>query len=488
MGVAVSGWPLARAVSLAGQLGVVSGTALAVVLARRLQLGDPGGELRRALAQFPLPANGRPRPRGLLYPRRQVPRHALQAHAHAHASAPARAGGTDRRRQLRRSLPGQGRPRRPGRHQLPREDSAPHAARRSTARCWRAWTTCSWARAFRAPFPARSTSWPEARRPNCPSTSKDRCPGEKHLFTFSPQQLLRRHPASAQAASIPGHCRLRHPRHDAGQEIQRPRGWLHRRRSHRRRPQRSAARPAPARSRRRAGLWPARRARAAKRSALWDCPSGWPAPMAAPANSPRPCAWARPACRWGPPLPSAKSPASSPNSNRQALRLSRLGQARVFTDPLASPAGFPFKVAQIAQTLSDAALYESRPRICDLGYLRHPYRKTDGTIGYRCPAEPLANFLRKGGTLARIRAAANASATACPPPSASARSGPNPEPSCRSSPPATTWFTSPNSSPPAATPTPPPMSSANSWLEFGAFELTLWQRAQGPMAARGCPV
>src|SRR5512140_212131 len=56
MGVAVSGWPLARAVSREGQLGVVSGTALAVVLARRLQLGDPGGELRQALARFPFPA------------------------------------------------------------------------------------------------------------------------------------------------------------------------------------------------------------------------------------------------------------------------------------------------------------------------------------------------------------------------------------------------------------------------------------------------
>src|SRR5215469_7744900 len=53
MGVAVSGWPLARAVSRLGQLGVVSGTALAVVLARRLQLGDPTGEFRHALAQFP---------------------------------------------------------------------------------------------------------------------------------------------------------------------------------------------------------------------------------------------------------------------------------------------------------------------------------------------------------------------------------------------------------------------------------------------------
>src|SRR5260370_14624103 len=54
MGVAVSGWPLARVVSRLGHLGVVSGTALAVVLARRLQLGDPDGDLRRALQQFPI--------------------------------------------------------------------------------------------------------------------------------------------------------------------------------------------------------------------------------------------------------------------------------------------------------------------------------------------------------------------------------------------------------------------------------------------------
>ena len=53
MGVAVSGWRLARAVSSRGQLGVVSGTALDVVLARRLQKGDPGGDARRALAAFP---------------------------------------------------------------------------------------------------------------------------------------------------------------------------------------------------------------------------------------------------------------------------------------------------------------------------------------------------------------------------------------------------------------------------------------------------
>ena len=53
MGVAVSDWRLARAVSLTGQLGVVSGTAVDVLMTRRLQSGDPGGHVRRALAAFP---------------------------------------------------------------------------------------------------------------------------------------------------------------------------------------------------------------------------------------------------------------------------------------------------------------------------------------------------------------------------------------------------------------------------------------------------
>ena len=53
MGVGISGWKLARAVSLTGQLGVVSGTALDQILARKLQLGDLDGHLRRAMACFP---------------------------------------------------------------------------------------------------------------------------------------------------------------------------------------------------------------------------------------------------------------------------------------------------------------------------------------------------------------------------------------------------------------------------------------------------
>jgi nitronate monooxygenase len=51
-------------------------------------------------------------------------------------------------------------------------------------------------------------------------------------------------------------------------------------------------------------------------------------------------------------------------------------------------------------TLSEADLYAGRERICDLGGLRQPYRKTDGTLGYRCPAEPAADYVRKGGEAA----------------------------------------------------------------------------------------
>ena len=56
MGVAVSSWRLASAVARRGQLGVVSGTALDLVLARRLEDGDLDGSVRRAMAAFPVPA------------------------------------------------------------------------------------------------------------------------------------------------------------------------------------------------------------------------------------------------------------------------------------------------------------------------------------------------------------------------------------------------------------------------------------------------
>ncbi len=73
------------------------------------------------------------------------------------------------------------------------------------------------------------------------------------------------------------------------------------------------------------------------------------------------------------------------------------GQAKVFTDPLASPTGYPFKAAQLEDTVSEPEVYLARPRICDLGYLREAYRTTAGTIDYRCAGEPVSLYLSKGG-------------------------------------------------------------------------------------------
>lgn len=69
------------------------------------------------------------------------------------------------------------------------------------------------------------------------------------------------------------------------------------------------------------------------------------------------------------------------------------------TDPKASPTGMPFKVIDLPGTVSDPMVYERRTRKCDLGYLRHPYQKPDGSVGYRCPAEPVEDYVAKGGKI-----------------------------------------------------------------------------------------
>src|SRR4029078_11149596 len=75
------------------------------------------------------------------------------------------------------------------------------------------------------------------------------------------------------------------------------------------------------------------------------------------------------------------------------------GTAKVFTDPVASPTGFPFKVAQLAGTYSDEGVTAARARVCDLGYLREAYSTEDGKIAYRCAAEPETSYLAKGGKI-----------------------------------------------------------------------------------------
>lgn len=101
---------------------------------------------------------------------------------------------------------------------------------------------------------------------------------------------------------------------------------------------------------------------------------------------------------------------------RRLLRRVLDEEAEVLTSPVVSPTGFPFKVAKLSGTLSEQEVYDARTRICDMGFLRTVYKREDGTFGYRCPAEPVEDYVRKGGkaedTLGRSCLCNNLGATA----------------------------------------------------------------------------
>ena len=75
------------------------------------------------------------------------------------------------------------------------------------------------------------------------------------------------------------------------------------------------------------------------------------------------------------------------------LEHAHMGDLTIRTDPRTSPTGFPFKVVSWP---GHAATLE-RERRCDLGYLRTAYQRDDGRLGYRCPAEPVDDYVAKGG-------------------------------------------------------------------------------------------
>ncbi|MDQ6603645.1 MAG: nitronate monooxygenase [Chloroflexota bacterium] len=84
---------------------------------------------------------------------------------------------------------------------------------------------------------------------------------------------------------------------------------------------------------------------------------------------------------------------------RTVIERALCGQVTVTTDPLASPTGYPFKVVSVPGSVADPEMYDARPRRCDLGYLRQIYMRADGALGYRCPAEPVEDYVRKGGKI-----------------------------------------------------------------------------------------
>ncbi|WP_040155949.1 nitronate monooxygenase [Mobilicoccus massiliensis] len=88
-----------------------------------------------------------------------------------------------------------------------------------------------------------------------------------------------------------------------------------------------------------------------------------------------------------------------PGIRRGMLEALARDELVVRNDPRASPTGFPFKIANVPDTMSEEETYEARPRLCDLSYLRSPYERPDGSVGYRCASEPVDAYLKKGGAI-----------------------------------------------------------------------------------------
>jgi len=87
----------------------------------------------------------------------------------------------------------------------------------------------------------------------------------------------------------------------------------------------------------------------------------------------------------------------TPELKREVIEHAARGEVIVITDPRASPTGYPFKVVRWG---TDGEDQPPRQRLCDLGYLREAFRRPDGRIDYRCSAEPVEDYVRKGGALA----------------------------------------------------------------------------------------
>ena len=86
----------------------------------------------------------------------------------------------------------------------------------------------------------------------------------------------------------------------------------------------------------------------------------------------------------------------APELKRDVIEHAARDEVVIMTDPRASPTGYPFKVVEWS---TEEESRPARQRKCDLGYLRAAYKRPDGRIDYRCPAEPVEDYVRKGGTV-----------------------------------------------------------------------------------------
>ena len=82
---------------------------------------------------------------------------------------------------------------------------------------------------------------------------------------------------------------------------------------------------------------------------------------------------------------------------KRALAASLSGEATTRTEGRGSPTGFPFKTLNLEGTEGARPAEERQRQSCTHGYLRSAYRKENGSVGWRCAAEPVKDYVAKGG-------------------------------------------------------------------------------------------
>jgi nitronate monooxygenase len=395
MGVAVSGWRLARAVSLAGQLGVVSGTAMDVVLSRRLQLGDPGGHMRRALAEFPYPKMVE-----RILERYYIPGGKDAATPFRPTSVPAVELAEEQTALIVAGnfvevfLAGEGHAGLVGVNYLEKIQTPTLASLYGALLAGVDFVLMGAGIPRWIPGALDRLSRGEvAEIPICVTDAAaddaTRSRFDPEFFGGGPPPALKRPKFLAIVASVTLASMLARKASGRvdGFVVEGPTAGGHN------------APPRGAITLNDVGE-PVYGERdvvdLAQMRAL-----GLPFWLAGSYGTPEGLAKALKEGAAGVQVGTAfafcEESGLRDDIKRQVLEMSRSNTASVFTDPVASPTGFPFKVLQLEGSQSAADVYSSRERICDLGFLRQAYRREDGSLGWRCPGEPEDAYLRKGG-------------------------------------------------------------------------------------------
>jgi NAD(P)H-dependent flavin oxidoreductase YrpB (nitropropane dioxygenase family) len=396
MGVAVSGWRLASSVTRMGQLGVVSGTALAVVLARGLQRGDDGGHLRRALAAFVdravaariLERYFRPDglPPGVGYravpvPRQRSSRHFLEltvvgSFVEVFLAKEGHDGPVGINLLEKIQIP-----------TLPSLYGAMLAG-------------VDWV-LMGAGIPRRIPSVLQVLAEHRPASLPFAVAGagaeDDYALRFDPRRVVPDSPAPLPPpkfmAIVGSHALATHLGRD---EESRPAGFVVERPT-------AGGHNAPPRGSLRLNVagepaYGPRDQVDLERMREVGAPFWLAGGYAHPGKLREALAEGARGVQVGTAFALCEESGLDPGLRRRARELAAAGALGVRTDPVASPTGYPFKVARVPGTVADPEVYAARTRRCDLSYLTTPYRKPDGAVGYRCPAEPVDDYVAKGGT------------------------------------------------------------------------------------------